>query len=230
MSNTDIVKRVWGREDVQFIAHCVVILGLLVFLRNWFIRATPAPILRAVEHLVGASPKRRHRSASASGTPQPSWVPSLVPSHTDPVDRTVERTHSLGPVGKRNRAPKPDHGDGSSSWRGQARRSTTITTSIRPTCWTGFCFSCSPALSWKFPLAVPFAVKWAYVMIKESYVPIRADDFDFRAVHEVLIIFSGVCQALCGQILQVGALSACRRRFVGFVLLLCGRCKALLRS
>ena len=46
------------------------------------------------------------------------------------------------------------------------------------------------ALSWKYPLAVPFAVQWIYVMLKESYIPIIADDFDFRAVHEFLVVFS----------------------------------------
>jgi hypothetical protein len=46
------------------------------------------------------------------------------------------------------------------------------------------------ALSWRTPLAVPFATRWAYVMIKEAYVPIPLDDFDFRPVAEVLVVFS----------------------------------------
>lgn len=40
------------------------------------------------------------------------------------------------------------------------------------------------------PLAVPFALKWAYVMLKEAYVPIGLDDFDFRSIPEVLVVFS----------------------------------------
>ena len=39
-------------------------------------------------------------------------------------------------------------------------------------------------------LAVPFAVRWAIVMIKEAYIPITLDDFDFRPVPEVIIVFS----------------------------------------
>jgi hypothetical protein len=45
-------------------------------------------------------------------------------------------------------------------------------------------------LSWKTPLAVPFATRWAVVMLREAYVPVVIDDFDFRAISDVLIVFS----------------------------------------
>lgn len=44
-------------------------------------------------------------------------------------------------------------------------------------------------LSLRFPVLVPLAVRMAIVMIKEAYVPIPLDDFDFRAPAEVAIIF-----------------------------------------
>lgn len=40
------------------------------------------------------------------------------------------------------------------------------------------------------PLAVPFSVKWAVVMLKEPYIPIIQDDFDLRSTGELLIVFS----------------------------------------
>ncbi len=40
------------------------------------------------------------------------------------------------------------------------------------------------------PLAVPFAVRWAFVMLKEASVPIFQDDFDLRSTAELLIVFS----------------------------------------
>ena len=45
-------------------------------------------------------------------------------------------------------------------------------------------------LSWWTPLAVPFATRWAIVMLKEAYLPIALDDFDFRSLPEVLVVFS----------------------------------------
>lgn len=46
------------------------------------------------------------------------------------------------------------------------------------------------ALSWRYPIFVPLTVRAAIVMIKESYVPIPQDDFDFRAPAEVVVVFS----------------------------------------
>lgn len=46
------------------------------------------------------------------------------------------------------------------------------------------------ALSWRYPIMVPLTVRTAIVMIKEAYVPIAQDDFDFRAPAEVVVIFS----------------------------------------
>lgn len=45
-------------------------------------------------------------------------------------------------------------------------------------------------LSWRFPLAVPFAVRVSIIMMREAYVPINLDDFEFRTVTELLTIFS----------------------------------------
>jgi len=45
------------------------------------------------------------------------------------------------------------------------------------------------ALSWRYPIFVPLAVRWGIVMIKEAYVPIPQDDFDFRAPAEFAAVF-----------------------------------------
>lgn len=44
--------------------------------------------------------------------------------------------------------------------------------------------------SWYTPLAVPIATRFAMVMLKEAYVPIRLDDFEFRAPAEFMCIAS----------------------------------------
>ena len=48
----------------------------------------------------------------------------------------------------------------------------------------------STLLSWRYPVFIPIAVRSALVMLKESYVPIPLDDFDFRAPAEVAVVFS----------------------------------------
>lgn len=46
------------------------------------------------------------------------------------------------------------------------------------------------ALCWRTPLAVPFATRWAFIMIREPYHPIIQDDFEYRSVTELLTVFS----------------------------------------
>jgi hypothetical protein len=48
----------------------------------------------------------------------------------------------------------------------------------------------SALLSWRYPIFVPLAVRMAIVMLRESYVPILIDDFDFRAPAEVAVVFA----------------------------------------
>lgn len=45
-------------------------------------------------------------------------------------------------------------------------------------------------LTWRFPLILPFAVRLGIIMIREGYVPINLDDFEFRTVTELLTIFA----------------------------------------
>ena len=53
-----------------------------------------------------------------------------------------------------------------------------------------FCLAAFAALAWRFPVMVPLAVRTAIVMIKEPYIPIPHDDFDFRAPAELVVVFS----------------------------------------
>jgi len=46
------------------------------------------------------------------------------------------------------------------------------------------------ALSWRYPIFVPFAARWCIVMLKQAYIPIIQDDFDFRAPAELIVVFS----------------------------------------
>ncbi len=45
-------------------------------------------------------------------------------------------------------------------------------------------------LSWRYPLAIPFAVRLGIILVREGYVPINLDDFEFRTVTELLTLFS----------------------------------------
>jgi hypothetical protein len=57
-------------------------------------------------------------------------------------------------------------------------------------------------LSWRYPLAVPFAVRWGIIMIREAYHPIVLDDFEYRAVTEVLIVFAAFVWASAKKTFQ----------------------------
>lgn len=46
------------------------------------------------------------------------------------------------------------------------------------------------ALSWRSPLAVPFAARLAFVMMKEVSYPIVHDNFDFLSINELLFVFT----------------------------------------
>ncbi len=46
------------------------------------------------------------------------------------------------------------------------------------------------ALSWWYPIVLPIAMRCAFVLMKEVYLPIPQHDFEFRAVAEILAIFS----------------------------------------
>ena len=183
------VASAWKREDVQFIAHCSVIVALLVFLRPMFTRATPAAIYEGPNILWGML--RSDYAALLHGARRqnpvvPQLLFLLVPTTLILLARIRIRWDQ---------------------WEnGKALRNLVMTLLII-LAWAGATFDYNiylndghfldrllliglTALCWRFPLAVPFAVKWAHVMLKESYVPIPADDFDFRSVHEVLVVFS----------------------------------------
>ncbi|MDH3202275.1 MAG: hypothetical protein OEM15_15395 [Myxococcales bacterium] len=186
MSGIEIAKKVWEREDVQFIAHCGVVLALLVFLRPMFTRSTPAAIYEGPNILWGMLTNELKALFPGGGRPSSQLLFLLVPTALILLARVRIRWDQ---------------------WEnGKALRNLLMTLLII-LAWAGATFDYNiylnhghfldrllliglVALCWRFPLAVPFAVKWIHVMLKESYVPIPADDFDFRAVHEFLVVFS----------------------------------------
>ncbi len=58
-------------------------------------------------------------------------------------------------------------------------------------------------LSWRFPILFPVAVRAAIVMLKEAYVPIPLDDFDFRAPAEMMVVFGIFCWASISRSFKV---------------------------
>jgi hypothetical protein len=189
MAPIDIAKKMWEREDVRFIAHCCVILGLLVFLRPMFTRMTPAEIYEQPNILWGML-KSDYFALIGGARRQNPVVPQLlfllVPTALILLARVRIRWDQ---------------------WENGLPLRNLVMTLLIVLAWAGATFDYNiylnhghfldrllligvTALCWRFPLAVPFAVKWVHVMLKESYIPIPADDFDFRSVHEILVVFS----------------------------------------
>jgi len=189
MSRLDAAKKAWARADVQFIAHCSVILALLVFLRPMFTRMTPATIYEGPNILWGmltSDYSALIRGARRQNPIVPQLLFLLVPTALILLGRIRIRWDQ---------------------WENGTALRNLVMTLLIILAWAGATFDYNiylnqghfldrlllvglTALCWRFPLAVPFAVKWIHVMLKESYFPIPADDFDFRSVHEFLVVFS----------------------------------------
>jgi hypothetical protein len=189
VSRIDTAKKIWGRTDVQFIAHCAVVLGLLVVIRPMFTRPVPDAIYEAPSifwALLTDDVRMLIRAARRKVPAVPQLLFLLVPTLLLVAARVKLRWEQ---------------------WEnGKALRNLVMFILILLT-WTGATYDYNlfldqghfldrlilvglTTLCWWFPIAVPLAVKWVYVMLKESYVPIPLDDFDFRAVHEFLVVFS----------------------------------------
>ena len=182
-----MAKKLWSRDDVQFIAHCLVIVALLVFLRPMFTRMTPLGFYEAPNIFWGML---YNDFRALTGFPRASVGQQLL--------FLLIPTALICLAGVKLRWEQWENG--------KALRNLVMTLLV-VLAWAGATFDYNvyldhghfldrlllvvlTALCWKYPLAVPLAVKWVHVMLKESYVPIPADDFDFRAVHEVLVVFS----------------------------------------
>jgi hypothetical protein len=187
MSPFEMAKKLWSRDDVQFIAHCLVIVALLVFLRPMFTRMTPLGFYEAPNIFWGML---YNDFRALTGFPRASVGQQLL--------FLLIPTALICLAGVKLRWEQWENG--------KALRNLVMTLLV-VLAWAGATFDYNvyldhghfldrlllvvlTALCWKYPLAVPLAVKWVHVMLKESYVPIPADDFDFRAVHEVLVVFS----------------------------------------
>jgi hypothetical protein len=182
-------RRFFSREDVQFILHGLALLALLVLLRPMFTAIVPATVYEA-RTLVWELIKLDITVLTTAAQGQRPAVPHLLFL----VIPTVLILASGRPIRW-------------SRWESGASLRAFVMTLLLMMAWAGSTFDYNlylnqghawdrlllialTALSWRSPLAVPFATRWALILIKEAYVPLALDDFDFRPVHEILVVFS----------------------------------------
>jgi hypothetical protein len=193
-----LLRRLFLREDLQFILHCLFLLWMMTFLRPMFSAATPTAsyesfsiawslIVKDNAFLIRLLHDRHFPSLQSLQTLRQLLVLFLViPTLTFVITRRRLRWKD---------------------WEAGASLRVLVMVMLVALAWSGSTFEYSiyldrghaldrlllvalTALAWRTPLAVPFAARWAIVMLEEAYVPIPLDDFDFRSVAEVLIVFS----------------------------------------
>ncbi|NUP10444.1 MAG: hypothetical protein HOW73_30710 [Polyangiaceae bacterium] len=182
------MRRQLGRDALMAVLHVAVLLALVTLLRPLFFRGVSEDHYRAPSILwsmvksdwsVIAQAAKRHSPAF------PELLSFLVPTVLFALSKRKLRWEDW------------EHGKALRLW---------IMAVIFMLAWSGSTFPFNhylnrghfldrgtlvalAALSWRYPIMVPLAVRWAIVMIKESYIPIPQDDFDFRAPAEFVIVF-----------------------------------------
>ena len=184
-----VVRRFFAREDVRFILHCVVLLFLLSVLRPMFSAMAPgasyeSPVV--VWSLINEDLLRIAAGAQQHRLPSLHVLFLVVPTLVLLITRRRLTWRA---------------------WESGYSLRALVMVMLGLLAWSGATFEYNiylnqshafdrlllvglVALSWRTPLAVPFAARWAILMIEEAYVPIPIDDFDFRPVGEILIVFS----------------------------------------
>jgi hypothetical protein len=185
----DALRGLLAREDVRFVLHVLLLMATLTIARPLFAAPVPAQSYESTSifwDLVGRDLNTLIDAARRQHPAAPRILFLLVP--TAAFFLTGER-----PTWQRFES-------------GRALR-TLILTLLFLLAWTGATFDYNLyldrghgfdrlllvalfAASWATPIAVPFATAWVYVMMKEAYLPISLDDFDFRSVFDVLVVFS----------------------------------------
>lgn len=183
------LAKVWDRDDVRFIAHCLLLLGLLIWMRPMF------------EDRI---PKWAYE--------RPSIFWALFQDDFQLLIRGARSREAVIPRLLFLLVPTAliVWGQGRMTWdhweHGKALRALIIGL-LAILVWSGSTSGYNmyldrlhlldrvlliglALLSWRTPLAVPFAVRWAWIMVREPGVPIPLDSFEYRPVHEVLVVFS----------------------------------------
>lgn len=193
-----LLRRVFLREDLQFILHCLFLLWMMTFLRPMFSAATPTASYESFS-IAWSLIAKDH-----------AFLLRLIQDQHFPLLQSLQTLRQLLVlflviptlvfVTTRRRLRWKD-------WEAGASLRVLVMVMLVALAWSGSTFEYSiyldrghaldrlllvalTALAWRTPLAVPFATRWAIVMLEEAYVPIPLDDFDFRSVAEVLIVFS----------------------------------------
>jgi hypothetical protein len=182
-------QRLITREDLSFVLHCAVILAVLVVVRPMFTTLVPAAIYESRFVLWSMVKEDLSNLATAAQRQRPVVAPLLflaIPTGALLFGRARIRWQD---------------------WEAGRSLRAFVMTLLIVCAWAGSTFDYNmyldrghgwdrlvlvglTALSWRTPLAVPIALKCALVMMKEAYIPYNLDDFDFRPVPEVLIVFS----------------------------------------
>jgi len=190
-----LLRRVFLREDLQFILHCLFLLWMMTLLRAMFSATTPNASYEAVS-IAWSLVEKDH-----------ALLIRAIHNRRFPSLQTLRQLLVLFPViptlvflAARRRLRWTD-------WEAGKSLRVLVMVLLVALAWSGSTFEYSmyldrghaldrlllvalTLLSWRTPLAVPFATRWVIVMLEEAYVPIPLDDFDFRSVAEVLIVFS----------------------------------------
>lgn len=177
------------REGAVFAAYAAILLALMALFRPMFMSLVPAASYRAPV-IVWAMLRSDFLNIQRAFQGKPLGTPSLL--------FLVVPTLVLLVLRRRLRWTDFDSGKSLRAF---------VVTIVAMLAWSGATYDYNSYLdqghfvdrallvilaivSYFTPLAVPFAVRWAIVMIKEAYIPITLDDFDFRPVPEVIIVFS----------------------------------------
>jgi hypothetical protein len=186
--------RAWGRSQIEAdvwssILHVLLLMALLVLLRPAFFEMSPAEVYEADN--VFAKMVDRDLSALAAGSQKhrPA-VPSILFLAIPTVLLLLAR--------RGLRWTDWEHGRelriviilplAMLAWSASTFPYNTYLDQGHP--WDRLLVVAATVASWYTPLAVPIATRFILVMLKEAYIPIKLDDFDFRAVGEYVVVAS----------------------------------------
>ncbi len=177
------------REDVSFIVHCLFLLALLTVVRPMFSAPVSAQTYEAtsvVWELVVRDYEALIRAAKRQDPAMPRLLWLVVPT----VALALSRRHVRW-----------------TNWEaGNSLRNLVMTIAVIMA-WAASTFDyhmyldrghafdrmlvvALAALAFRYPLAIPPLTALIIIMLREAMVPVRLDDFDWRPVGEVLIVFS----------------------------------------
>lgn len=186
---TTVIKRQFELEALNYVLHCMALIALLIVVRPMFTSAVPHSIYQqpsVVWGLLDFDISLLTKAAQGRRPAVPLFLFLVIPTAVFLI------------AGRKVRWTDWEHG--------KAFRNAVMAILIM-LAWSGSTFDYNiyldqlhgidrllligaTVVAWRTPLAVPFATRLAIVLIKESYVPIPQDDFDYRPTAELMVVLS----------------------------------------